>query len=84
MFRAVPTVVWLSVRASAMASQAAPSIRATMQGVAYTSRSPEPTSLAVSSRSARVMASPFMPTVISISITFLSYLYYTRKEETCQ
>ena len=34
MFRAMPTVVWVSPRQSAMASQAAPSINATMQGVA--------------------------------------------------
>ena len=49
-----------------MASQAAPSISATMQGVAYTSRLPEPTSAAVSSRSTRVETSAFIPTVISI------------------
>jgi hypothetical protein len=49
-----------------MASQAAPSIKATMQGVAYTNKLPEPTSAAVSSRSTKVDASPFIPTIISI------------------
>ena len=59
--------------ASSIASQAAPSIRATIQGVAYTRREPEPTSFAVSSRSTRVETSPFIPTVISIANTsFLS------------
>ena len=71
----VPTLLWPSSRPSAMALQAAFSIRAIIYGVANTGSAPEPTAAAVFSGVTTAEAVPTAPTEMDIgnlSFTFMS------------